>query len=137
MAWPLRVYSRYLLLDHAVRLTGHLPDQALYELIHAADVIAVPSVESTPWWPIEAAWIAARPVVATTEAAPLLLEHEHNGIVVPPNEKDLAMGIQRVLSDPELGRATADRGKAHVEERYCENKVMAQIQKAIGIQASA
>ena len=137
LLWPLRVYSRYLLLDHAVRLAGHLSDQALYELIHAADVIAVPSTEPTPWWPIEAAWVASRPVVATSEVAPLLLEHQRDCVLVQPNENDLAAGIERVLSDPEFARAIACRGKAKLERRYSENKVIAQIEEAIGIEVSA
>jgi glycosyltransferase involved in cell wall biosynthesis len=137
LLWPLRVHSRYLLLDHAVRLTGHLADQALYELLHAVDVVAVPSTQATPWWPIEAAWAASRPVVATQEAAPPLLEHEHNCVLVEPNEQDLAVGIRCVLSDPEFGRAIACQGKAKLEQRYNENKVIAQIEEAIGIKVSA
>jgi len=133
LLWPLRVYSRYLLLDHAVRLAGHLGDQSLYELIHAADVIAVPSIESTPWWPIEAAWAAHRPVVATAEAASALLEHERDSVLVEPNEKDIAAGIRRILSDAEFGHAIASRGHAKLEERYCENKAITQIERAIGI----
>ena len=137
LLWPLRVYSRYLLLDHAVRLAGHLADKALYELIHAADVMVVPSTEATPWWPIEAAWAASRPVVCTREAAPPLLEHEHNCVLVEPNEQDLAAGIQRVLSDPELGHAIACQGKAKLEQRHSEDRVISQIEEAIGIQIPA
>jgi glycosyltransferase involved in cell wall biosynthesis len=137
LLWPLRVYSRYLLLDHAVRLVGHLPERGLYELIHAADVIVVPSVEATPWWPIEAAWAAGRPVVATAESAPLLLEDERNCLVVDPNEGDLAAGIERILSYPGLGRSIAERGKAQLEDRYSEEKVIAQIEAAIGVEVSA
>src|SRR5262249_10342383 len=58
--WPLRVYARYLLLEHAVRLVGHVEGEPLQELIQAADMIVVPSRESTPWWPIQAAWAARR-----------------------------------------------------------------------------
>ena len=47
--------SRYLLLDHAVRIAGDLQGEPLFELIQAADIIAVPSRSSTPWWPILAA----------------------------------------------------------------------------------
>src|SRR5262249_20255850 len=72
--WPLRVYTRYLLLEHAVRLAGHVEGQALYDLVRAADVIAVPSREPTPWWPILAGWAARRPLVATHNTAPGLLE---------------------------------------------------------------
>ena len=137
LLWPLRVYSRYLLLDHAVRLVGHLPQQALYELIHAADVVVVPSVEATPWWPIEAAWAADRPVVATAQSASLLLEHERNCLLVQPDEKDLAAGIERILSYAGLGRSIAARGKAMLEDRYSEEKVIARIEEAIGVEVSA
>src|SRR5262249_10327439 len=47
--WPLRVYARYLLLENAVRLVGSVQGKAAHELIQAADVIAVPSREPTPW----------------------------------------------------------------------------------------
>ena len=137
LLWPLRVYSRYLLLDHAVRMAGHLSDQALYELIHAADVIVVPSMDATPWWPIEAAWAASRPVVATAEAATALLEHQHDCIVVEPNERDLAEGIHTVLSNPELARAIGRQGNAKLQQRYSENKVIARIEEAIGIEIPA
>ena len=43
--WPLRVFTRYLLLEHAVRLPGSVEGQALHELIQAADVVVVPSRE--------------------------------------------------------------------------------------------
>jgi glycosyltransferase involved in cell wall biosynthesis len=56
LLWPLRVYARYLLLEHAVRLVGHVTDQPMFELIQAADIITVPSREPTPWWPILAGW---------------------------------------------------------------------------------
>ncbi len=137
LLWTLRVYSRYLLLDHVVRLAGHLTEQALFELIHAADVVVVPSMEETPWWPIEAAWAARRPVVATAEAAPALLEHEHDCVVVEPNENALAAGIQRVLSDPGFGRAIASRGNDKLHGRYSEEKVITQIEQAIGMQVPA
>lgn len=136
LLWPLRVFSRYLLLDHAVRLIGHLDDQGLHELIHAADVIVVPSIDSTPWWPIEAAWAAKRPVVATVEAAPLLLQHERDCLLVEPNEHDLARGIERVLSDHELRQSIAERGCTKLKDRYSENKVIAQLEEALGIEVS-
>src|SRR5262249_5876986 len=68
--WPLKVYTRYLLLEHAIRLVGHVAGAAMEELVQASDIVAVPSRESTPWWPIQAGWAARRPVVATHQAAP-------------------------------------------------------------------
>ena len=134
LLWPLRVFSRYLMLDHAVRLAGHLGDEALYELIHAADIVAVPSRGETPWWPIEAAWVASRPVVATDQAASSLLEHEQNCLVVEPDEHSIAAGIQRILADPELGQDMAGRGKKTVERRYGDDKMIRQVERAIGLE---
>ena len=81
-----------------------------------------------------AAWAASRPVVATCEAAPSLLEHEHDCVLVGPNENDLAEGIKRVLSDQGFGQELARRGNAKLEQHYSENKVISQIEQAIGIE---
>src|SRR5262245_22601339 len=110
LQWPLRVYARYLLLEHAVRMPGHVEGAALCELVRAADAVVVPSRDSTPWWPILAGWAAGRPVVATREAAPDLVEHERDGMLIYPETASCAWGIDRVLSDSALGRAVAEDG---------------------------
>ena len=110
--WPLRVYTRYLLLEHAVRLVGSVVGQNLNELIQAADVVVVPSRESTPWWPIQAAWAARRPVVLTHSAAPNLVQHEKDSVLVYPSENSLVWGVERILFDPEFGRTIADSPQA-------------------------
>jgi glycosyltransferase involved in cell wall biosynthesis len=131
--WPLRVYARYLLLEHAVRLPGPVEGEALYELIRAADLIAVPSRETTPWWPIQAAWAARRPVVATHQAAAGLLEHTQNSVLVYPNVPSCVWGVERVLADPELGRAIASRGSRQLEDRFGWSGVAAQVQELMGV----
>jgi glycosyltransferase involved in cell wall biosynthesis len=134
--WPLRVYARYLLLEHAVRLVGDVHGQALYELIQAADIIAVPSREPTPWWPILAGWAARRPVVATHEAAPGLVEHEQDSVLFYPSENSCVWGIERVLFDPELGRALGDKGRRKLEERFGWNGVADQVAEMMGVTAA-
>jgi glycosyltransferase involved in cell wall biosynthesis len=131
--WPLRVYARYLLLEHAVRLVGHLEDDRLHELIGAAEVIAVPSRTATPWWPIQAAWAARRPVIATHNAAPGLLEHEKDAVLFHPNENSCVWGIERILFDPDLGQAIAGRGADKLEERFGWNIVAEQVEQLIGV----
>jgi glycosyltransferase involved in cell wall biosynthesis len=131
--WPLRVYARYLLLEHAVRLPGSVEGEALCELIQAADVVAVPSREATPWWPILAAWAAGRPVVATHEAAPGLLEHEQDSVLCYPAVNSCVWGIERVLYDPELGRAMAERGTRKLDERFGWSALAAQIEELMGV----
>jgi glycosyltransferase involved in cell wall biosynthesis len=118
MQWPLRVYARYLLLEHAVRVVGDVRDRALFDLIQAADLVVVPSRDSTPWWPIQAAWAARRPVVATHQAAKPLLEHEKDSVLVYPSENSIVWGVERVLYDPDLGKAIAAAGRRKLEERF-------------------
>jgi glycosyltransferase involved in cell wall biosynthesis len=125
--WPLRVYARYLLLEHAVRLPGSVEGDALDELIQAADVIAVPSREPTPWWPVLAGWAARRPVVATHDAAPGLLEHEKDAVLFYPNVNSCVWGVERVLFDAELGRSMGDNGTRKLAERFGWGAVAAQV----------
>jgi glycosyltransferase involved in cell wall biosynthesis len=136
LLWPLRVHSRYLLLDYAVRLAGHLDGQALRELVYASDVIVVPSRKSTPWWPIEAAWAANRPVVVADEAAPALVRPDQDAAVVAADETSIADGIVRILTNPDFARAIAGEGKARIENSYNINKVVARIQEAMEADAA-
>jgi glycogen synthase len=133
--WTLRVYSRYLLLDHAIRFPGSVVGQEMHELIQAADMIAVPSREGTPWWPIQAAWAAQRPVVATHKAAPALLEHERDSVLVYPVEQSVVWGIERILYDADLGDALGQKGHEKLEERFGWNNVAEQIEELMGVPA--
>jgi glycosyltransferase involved in cell wall biosynthesis len=136
LLWPLRVYARYLLLEHAVRLVGNVEGQALHELIQSADVIAVPSREATPWWPILAGWAARRPVVATHNAAVGLLEHEKDSVLFYPSENSCVWGIERVLFDPGLGQSIGQRGQQKLEERFGWNSVAVQVEELMGVPLS-
>jgi glycosyltransferase involved in cell wall biosynthesis len=132
--WRLRVFTRYMLLEHAVRLPGPIEGQEVRELIQAADVVVVPSREPTPWWPFLAAWAARRPVVATHNAAPGLLEHEQNSVLTYPSENSLVWGIERVLYDPELGRTLGQKGNEQLEERFGWSRVAVQIEELLAAQ---
>jgi len=130
LLWPLRVQSRYQLLDYAVRLAGHLDGQALRELIYSSDIVVVPSRQATPWWPIEAAWAANRPVLTTPEAAPALIHADRDAAVVNADETSILAGIERILNDPDFARAIAEEGHARLEERYSIAKVVTRIEEA-------
>jgi glycosyltransferase involved in cell wall biosynthesis len=133
--WPTRVYSRYLLLDHAIRMPGHLDGEPVRELIQAAEAVIVPSRDTAPYWPILAGWAAGRPVVATRESAPEMLEHERDAILVYPESPSCAWGIDKVLSDPTLARAVARRGRQKLKERFGWDAVAAQVAEAMGVAA--
>ncbi|HTU89820.1 MAG TPA: glycosyltransferase family 4 protein [Gemmataceae bacterium] len=133
--WTTRVYSRYLLLDHAIRFPGSVVGQAMHELVESADIIALPSRDSTPWWPIQAAWAAGRPIVATHKAAPALLEHERDSVLVYPVEQSLVWGIERVLYDADLCATLGRNGRDKLEERFGWNNVAEQIEELMGVPA--
>jgi glycosyltransferase involved in cell wall biosynthesis len=133
--WPLRVYARYLLLEHAVRLPGHVGGDAVDELIEAADVVAVPSRVATPWWPILASWAARRPVVASQDAAPGLLEHEKDSVLIYPNVSSCVWGIERVLFDADFGARIGARGREKLAERYGWGIVAAQVEELMAARA--
>jgi glycosyltransferase involved in cell wall biosynthesis len=133
LLWPLRVYVRYLLLEHAVRLVGHLEGRPLQDLLQAADMVVVPSREPTPWWPILAAWAAHKPVVATHDAARGLMEHDKDSVLFYPNENSTVWGIERVLFDAEQGRSLGQRGYDKLEDRFGWNTVAAQLEELVGI----
>jgi glycosyltransferase involved in cell wall biosynthesis len=120
------------LLDYAVRLAGSLEGQARRELVYASNVVVVPSRKATPWWPIEAAWAASRPVVATSEAASSLISADQNAAVVTADENSIAAGIDRVLTDPLFANSIVSNGRAQLEERYSINKVVAHIEEVMG-----
>jgi glycosyltransferase involved in cell wall biosynthesis len=130
--WPLRVYTRYLLLEHAVRLPGSVESKAAQELVQAADVVVMPSRESTPWWPVLAAWAAGRPVVTTHNAAPGLVEHEQDAVLCYPSPNSLVWGVERVLFDADLRARMAEKGAEKLEERFGWNSVAEQVEELIG-----
>jgi glycosyltransferase involved in cell wall biosynthesis len=129
LLWPLRVYARYLLLEHAVRTVGSVVDQPMYELMKAADIVAVPSREPTPWWPILAGWAARRPVLATHDAAKSLLEHEQDSVLVYPSENSVVWGVERLLYDPDLRRVVGDAGREKLEARFGWNALAEQVEE--------
>jgi glycosyltransferase involved in cell wall biosynthesis len=135
LLWPLKVYARYLLLEHAVRVPGSVEGRAMCELVQAADIIAVPSREATPWWPILAGWAAGRPVVATHEAAKGLVEHEKDSVLWYPNENSCVWGIERALYDPDLCRTMAEGGRAKLERRFGWEGVADQVVELMAVAA--
>ncbi len=110
LLWPVRVQSRYMLLDYAVRVVGHLGGEQLRELVAASDIVVVPSRTRTEDWEILAGWAARRPVVATHDVGAGICEHEGNSVLVYPNSGSLVWGIERVLFDPDLGRRIGQAG---------------------------
>jgi D-inositol-3-phosphate glycosyltransferase len=134
--WPLRVHARYLLLEHAVRLVGSVVDRALYDLIQAADVVVVPSRETTMWWPIQAAWAAGRPVVASQPLVQAMqLRHEQDCVGIYPHESSCTWGVERVLFDEDLRKTLGTTGRQTLANRFGWGSVAEQIEQLVGVKA--
>jgi glycosyltransferase involved in cell wall biosynthesis len=131
MLWPLKVQSRYMLLDHAVRIVGDVSGQPVRELVAAADLVAVPSRECTEDWQILAGWAAERPVVATHEVAGHFCVHEEDCVLVYSNQGSCVWGIERLLYDPALARRIGMRGRQRLEQLHGWGGVAAQIEELL------
>jgi glycosyltransferase involved in cell wall biosynthesis len=94
-------------------------------------MLVVPSREPTPWWPIQAAWAARRPVVATHNAAKPLLEHEKDSVLVYPSENSVVWGVERVLYDAELRQAIGKAGRQKLEERFGWPTLVEQVEEVL------
>ncbi|MEI6233731.1 MAG: glycosyltransferase family 4 protein [Planctomycetota bacterium] len=129
--WTLRIYSRYLNLDHAVRVVGHMEGDALNELIQAADVIVAPSRRQTERWPILAGWSAGKAVVASHETAAELIEHEQNGVLIYPLADSCSWAVERIFSDPFLWGRIRDNGKLKVTGEFSESARANQLENMV------
>ncbi len=102
----------------AVTFLGHRADVAA--VLRGSTVFAFPSLmEAFPNGVMEA-MAAEVPVVASDVGGiPELVEHEHNGLLVPPGDEEaLAAALLSVLGNPARARTLAAAGRQTVQERY-------------------
>ena len=116
-----------------LRVLGAIPQETLFALYRAADVVVVPSV-----WPeplsrvlLEAMHIG-RPVVATAVGGtPEAVEHGVTGLLVPKQDPEaLAKAVSELLLDSErrerMGRAAAERAaRVFGEDRLVDELIAA------------
>jgi len=131
LLWPLKVQSRYMLLDHAVRVVGDVSGPPARELIAAADLVIVPSRERTEDWQILAAWAAGRPVVATHQVAGHFCSHEADAVLIYPNPGSCVWGVERLLYDPGLAQRLSRRGGERLDELHGWSAVGAQLEELL------
>jgi len=108
-----------------VRLLGDRDDVS--DLVHAADVVAMPS----RWegWPLAAAEVlgAGRPLVATRVGGLPELVGDAGLLVEPEDSGDLADALVRVLTDPQLAADLAARARLRAAQLPDDVDVVRQI----------
>lgn len=113
-------------LTNTVTLCGALPHEAVIEKNDQATLFCLPCVQSKAGNldgipnVLPEAMAMQRPVISTTlSGIPELVDHEMNGLLVPPGDVDaLVAAIARLLDDPALCQRLGENGRQAVLERF-------------------
>lgn len=101
------------------------------ELLRSSDIFALPSfMEASPNALIEA-MAASVPIVATRVGGiPEAIEHERNGILVPPgDDRALAAGIARLMKRPQIAARLADAARQTAASRFSFDRMVSEFQQ--------
>ncbi|MBI2670137.1 MAG: glycosyltransferase family 4 protein [Candidatus Yanofskybacteria bacterium] len=118
-------------LQNTIFLAGRIPDA--YKYLRAFDIFVLPSVkEGFPWALLEAT-SAKIPVIATAVGAvPEILEHEKNGLLIPPHDSQaLANAITHLAENESLRREFAIQAHQTVLHNFDLRKMVEQIKKLL------
>jgi glycosyltransferase involved in cell wall biosynthesis len=99
-------------------LTGNQPPERLFPAVAAADVVVLPSRwESFSLAALESMALGRPTVVSRVGGLTEFVQHEHNGLVVPPGDAPaLARAVTRLLDDQELRTRLGAQAGATAEE---------------------
>jgi glycosyltransferase involved in cell wall biosynthesis len=83
------------------------------EIMPIFDIFVLPSLNEGMGRVLVEAMAAGKPIVASNVGGiPDLVQHEHNGLLVPPgDEKALAASIKQLINDPEKVKLMGQRGR--------------------------
>ena len=105
-------------ISHRVTFTGGVPDEQLVELYASARAVVFPPFDEDYGYVTLEAFLAAKPVITTTDAGgPLeFVEHGVNGTVTEPAPESIGAAIAELAADPArartLGAAGLERARA-------------------------
>ncbi len=130
----LRDLARDLSLSDRVVFAGRLDASEMKAYMHAARVLAFPSITTAEAFGIVQieAMAAGLPVVNTclASAVPRIARHEREGLTVPPNNTDaLAEAIRRILDDSSLALRLGAAGQVRARAEYSQDVYAARIRR--------
>ncbi|HZS92917.1 MAG TPA: glycosyltransferase family 4 protein [Chloroflexota bacterium] len=123
----LREMVAQLNLGQRVRFLGALTNAEAIRWMMGCELFVLPSLREPLGIVNLEAMACGRAIVATrVDGVPEIVEHEVNGLLVPPDDPDaLANAIVTLLRDPEKRRAMGERGRqkaltSHTWDRYVD-----------------
>ncbi|WP_353648559.1 glycosyltransferase family 4 protein [Nakamurella sp. A5-74] len=138
-------YPGYEWFEHQLRERAALPDLAgsvvfegyvapVWSVLEDSDVAIAPSLGESFGNAVVEAQLAGRPVIAAVNAGhQQTVQDGETGLLVPPGDAAaLAAAVSRLIDDPELARALAERGLASAEEKFTISRYRREIAAAIG-----
>ena len=122
----LRRHAAALGIGERVRWHGSLPHDRVVEHFSGADLFVLASRicadgdrDGLPNVLMEAQLLGAACVATRASATPELIDHEVNGLLVPPRDTGaLAVALERAMTDPALRRRLAQAGRRAVTTRF-------------------
>jgi glycosyltransferase involved in cell wall biosynthesis len=132
MLEPWKAEAKALGLEKRVHFLGNVPYAKIPLYIRAADVFVLNSeYEGLSHTLLEVSALGT-PIVATGVCGnPEVVEHEVNGLLVPPKSpKDLAAAIGRLLADPALAERFAKKGMERMD-RFSRTATFSKVEQAL------
>lgn len=116
-----------------VTFLGGLPGDEVKQYIHAASVLAFPSVTDAEAFGLVQleAMSAGRPIVNTSlgTAVPHIARDGQEGLTVPPNDPQaFAQALGRLIDEPELARKLGDAGRVRAHAEYDQSLFLERMQ---------
>lgn len=110
--------ARALQVDARVFFLGNVPDAGTY--LPAADIFALPSLkEGLPYTVLEAGRAGVAVVASRVGGIPEIIEHEKNGLLVPPKDPTaLSEAIKRLIADEPFRKALSTALKQKIERKF-------------------
>ena len=118
--------------SNKVTFVGRLSTSEVKAYMHAAAVLAFPSIHSSEAFgmvQIEA-MAAGLPIVNTAlnTGVPRVARHDREALTVPPNDTSaLATALRRILDDPSLADRLGRAGRERARAEYSQEKYLSRI----------
>lgn len=118
-----------------IHMLGELNRKQTIELYKLLDIVVLPSSLHDPFGLVAAEAMAMKKPVIVTDVCGISdeLQHEHDAIVIPPqNEHDLAGAISRLLSRPDIRDVVAANARRTAEQKFSEDAMISSYEQLLG-----